>query len=268
MLLRHMEALAPLRELKEAMIASENFFFFLPILSYISGHPSLISDPVMSNEILLFGVRLLREYKQYEEDLAMYNVKCFEREKEGAKAVTQFLKRNNTVFGKENKKQALEVDEDNKYYWEFLYWIPFYRQPEGLLVCLEKILRSMIVGPISGDAEETLTFLEEVLSEVRRVEGLNSEQLRPISHQLSLLSHLVSLRQNNRFKPKTKTEASLMKGEIYVGDIYKILCEYDILKKFILEINKEIENQTLKKVGTQKKGKSLKYSFKSKLLVE
>ena len=114
MLLRHMEALAPLRELKEAMIASENFFFFLPILSYISGHPSLISDPVMANEILLFGVRLLREYKQYEEDLAMYNVKCFEREKEGAKAVTQFLKRNNTAFGKENKKQALEVDEDNK----------------------------------------------------------------------------------------------------------------------------------------------------------
>lgn len=49
------------------------------------------------------------------------------------------------------------------YYWKFLYWVPFYRQPEGLLIGLEKIVKEFVIAKHTKDVEVSLDLLEEIL---------------------------------------------------------------------------------------------------------
>lgn len=112
------------------------------------------------------------------------------------------------------RTNTLSVDQ-NLYYWQFLYWVPFYRQPEGLLVCLEKVIKYFVKNNNTKDVELNLGLLEEVLIEIRSLEEMNAEYLKPISNQLSLLISLLSLREYDN-GPPLSNGWPLLKDNVYL----------------------------------------------------
>ena len=77
---------------------------------------------------------MLKEYKTFDEELERYNPRLGERDRDN-KAHTHFTS-NKKASEKSKEMKERDSEDDKKYYWEFLFWIPYYQEPEGLLVCL------------------------------------------------------------------------------------------------------------------------------------
>jgi hypothetical protein len=80
-LIKHLEALIPLREIKDSLLTSGHYFFFRPFLGYLSCHPSLMEDMLLTNDILIYGMRIIRCFREHVGELDRYHPRVAEKEK-------------------------------------------------------------------------------------------------------------------------------------------------------------------------------------------
>lgn len=147
----HLNSLLPYQDTRESMENQQAYFLFRPLIAYLSTQVKKDLPLEVVTLYLIFVSDQLADYKTYLRDLPRYRARDSLFKEKDAKAHTHMCR---TYSMAQNSPKGIKDDEieaDKHYYWEMLMWIPFYVEPQGLLLLLQRLALLILEKQHSSD---------------------------------------------------------------------------------------------------------------------